>query len=277
MLIWRRLEAFARICVSGFLLDPEMPTSALFSPTTATSTTASLASDPSSSVSRQPSLVRKMTFRQRLRQMQRNIAQPFRLANSTTASTYGSSHHNINDTLQNGNGASRTPVALEKAQQKMSHLRDPSRPNFFSKALRSDNPDALTLPFRLNVASRHDKVHRNIPYLRQSWSRIDFVAITSFWVSFVLSMTGVERGTYHIGLFRALSVLRTARLLAISSGTTVSASKAHQYISNCEGLIDNHAFSKNRPPAAHECRIFCAIRDGFILVREIHMHSSHLI
>ena len=36
-----------------------------------------------------------------------------------------------------------------------------------------------------------------------------------------LAMAGVERGTYHIGVFRAMSVLRTARLLAITSGTTV--------------------------------------------------------
>jgi hypothetical protein len=42
-----------------------------------------------------------------------------------------------------------------------------------------------------------------------------------------LACFGVERGGggeggYHIGVFRAMSVLRTARLLAISSGTTVS-------------------------------------------------------
>jgi hypothetical protein len=39
----------------------------------------------------------------------------------------------------------------------------------------------------------------------------------------VLAEVGVERGgTHHLGVFRAMSVLRTARLLAISSGTTVS-------------------------------------------------------
>lgn len=90
--------------------------------------------------------------------------------------------------------------------------------------MRSDTKsDVISLPFKLNVADVNDKVVRNVPYLRNSWSRIDFVAIVSFWITFALATIGVEHGTYHIGLFRALSVLRTARLLAVSSGTTVRA------------------------------------------------------
>jgi hypothetical protein len=45
--------------------------------------------------------------------------------------------------------------------------------------------------------------------------------VIAFWITFILAQTGVEHGSHHIGLFRALSVLRTARLLAITSGTTV--------------------------------------------------------
>ena len=111
---------------------------------------------------------------------------------------------------------------MEKAQKLHAHLRDPSNPTFLSRALRSDN-DALSLPFRLSVQTAHDTTERNLPYLRHSWTRIDFVAIVSFWICFALAMAGVERGTYHIGVFRAMSVLRTARLLAITSGTTVRA------------------------------------------------------
>ena len=77
------------------------------------------------------------------------------------------------------------------------------------------------MPFRLSVEESTSQTHRNLPYLRHSWTRIDFVAVMRFWISFGLAMGGVERGTYHIGIFRALSVLRTARLLAITSGTTV--------------------------------------------------------
>jgi voltage-dependent calcium channel len=82
----------------------------------------------------------------------------------------------------------------------------------------------LSLPFRLSVVQSKDKIDRNVPYLRQSWNRIDFVAIVSFWVTFMLAMNGWERGVKHIGIFRAMSVLRTARLLTITSGTTVSSS-----------------------------------------------------
>ena len=260
-LIPHRLEAFARICVSGFLLDPEIPMSAFFSPSI--SKTSAMSPDPNPSVSRQPSLARRVTFRQRLRHMQRTIAQPFRLAPS--ASFPAPSHDSINDLSRNG--APHIPSPLEKAQQKVTHLRNPSQPNFFSKALRSDNSEVVSLPFRLNVASVHDKVHRNIPYLRQSWSRIDFVAITSFWISFVLSMVGVERGVHHIGLFRAMSVLRTARLLALSSGTTVSAFSEEIDISNCGHCTDHHALAEDRSSSPYECCVLCIVCDGFIFVR----------
>ncbi|KAG1748101.1 Ion transport protein-domain-containing protein [Suillus lakei] len=140
-------EAVARICVSGFLLDPEVPMSDFFV-------------------------------------------------------------------------SSTSPVTHEPSSR--THLRNPSQPTFFSRALRSDQtpPDVISLPFRLNIDDARDKVYRNMPYLRQSWGRIDFIAILSFWLSFALAMAGVERGSHHIAAFRAMSVLRIARLLAITSGTT---------------------------------------------------------
>jgi hypothetical protein len=65
-----------------------------------------------------------------------------------------------------------------------------------------------------------------MPYLRQSWNRIDFLSIMCFWISFGLAAGGVEKGlTLHIGIFRALSVLKVSRLLAVTSGTTVRASQ----------------------------------------------------
>ncbi|EKM51356.1 uncharacterized protein PHACADRAFT_263446 [Phanerochaete carnosa HHB-10118-sp] len=100
-------------------------------------------------------------------------------------------------------------------------MRNPSQPTFLSRALKSDNSSgALSLPFRLSVQKSHDSTQRNLPYLRHSWTRIDFVAVLSFWICFGLAAAGVEHGSYHIGIFRALSVLRTTRLLAITSGTT---------------------------------------------------------
>ncbi|KAI6015330.1 Ion transport protein-domain-containing protein [Pisolithus orientalis] len=105
-----------------------------------------------------------------------------------------------------------------------SRFRSTSERTFFSRALRSDIPtsgsEVMALPFRLNIQFARQKLARNVPYLRQSWGRIDFIAVVAFWVAFILASVGVERGTYHIGIFRALSVLRIARLLAITSGTT---------------------------------------------------------
>lgn len=111
---------------------------------------------------------------------------------------------------------------MEKAEHAHSHIRNPSHPTFTKTMLKSNNDELLSLPFRLSIQRSQAVTERNLPYLRQSWNRIDFIAVLSFWVTFGLSMAGVERGQYHIGIFRALSVLRTARLLAITSGTTVS-------------------------------------------------------
>lgn len=143
--------------------------------------------------------------------------------------------------LQRENSMSKTPrrrsdtaqsltPMMEKISHAHSHMRNPSQPTFLSKAFKSDNDDILSLPFRFSIQRSHSVTRRNLPYLRQSWLRIDFVAVVSFWITFALSMSGVERGTYHIGIFRALSVLRTARLLAITSGTTVSAEYCSQRV-----------------------------------------------
>ncbi|OBZ73074.1 Calcium-channel protein cch1 [Grifola frondosa] len=130
----------------------------------------------------------------------------------------GNPVRNRSDTVQ-----SKTPMmekAFLNAETIHSHMRNPTEPTFFSSALRSDNPDVLSLPFRLSIEKSRGQTQRNIPYLRHSWTRIDFVAIVSFWITFALATGGVERSTYHIGIFRSMSVLRTARLLAITSGTT---------------------------------------------------------
>lgn len=238
------LEAFARIAVSGFLLDPEIPTSSLLSsfsfsahvdssiPNTHLEQPTSLAPHPSISHIHSPyaSSQQRHNVPQRLQYLLTNLARPFTLRHSTmslprepppissSSHTQRSPSHARSDTVQ-----SRTPMmdkAFSKLQDMHSHIRNPSEPTIFSTALRSDNPDVLALPFRLSIAHARVQTQRNVPYLRHSWSRIDFVAIVGFWVSFVLATAGVERGTYHIGIFRALSVLRTARLLAITSGTT---------------------------------------------------------
>jgi hypothetical protein len=76
-------------------------------------------------------------------------------------------------------------------------------------------------------------------YLRHSFNRTDFVAVVSFWISFVLGMTGVEHDR-HIYIFKMLSCLRIIRLLNLTSGTAVilrSLKKAAPLLVNVAFLI----------------------------------------
>ncbi|KAG8959952.1 calcium channel protein [Tulasnella sp. 419] len=76
-------------------------------------------------------------------------------------------------------------------------------------------------PFQLAIERQQSMSKQSRPYLRHSWNRIDFVAVLSYWIMFALSITGLEaRDNRHLYIFRALSVLRVARLLAVTSGTT---------------------------------------------------------
>jgi hypothetical protein len=87
-------------------------------------------------------------------------------------------------------------------------------------------------PFQLAVARQRILAEQSSTYLRHSWNRTDFVAVCAFWVMFGLAVSGMEtRPHAHIYLFRALSVLRTARLLAVTKGTSVSIKGS---------LIDSH-------------------------------------
>lgn len=207
-----RFEAVARICVSGFLLDPEVPISALFvsSPLTSISTTGT-----SSSASRPGSLSRGLSFRP----LYNRLGGLFKLSPATPSDIT----LDLSNLPSDGLRKEKFKQTIANEASLRTHLRDPSQPTFFSRALRSDQtpPDVVSLPFRLNIQNARDKVHRNMPYLRQSWGRIDFIAILSFWLSFALATAGVERGSHHVASFRAMSVLRIARLLAITSGTTV--------------------------------------------------------
>lgn len=201
------LEAFARICVSGLIFDPEH---ILFSP----NKSSTIRSDP---------------FPPRLPGVQDDSATR---TSSISRGSYGKAM-TISKQFKNLKVAFLDSFALKPRIPYSGHANQPlppsqkthgnfqsSHPTYGSQVLKSDNRDVLALPFRLNINRMHDKAKRNIPYLRQSWTRIDFIAILGFWMSFVLAMTGIERGRRHVGLFRALSVMRTARLLTITSGTT---------------------------------------------------------
>ncbi|KAK0628154.1 Ion transport protein-domain-containing protein [Bombardia bombarda] len=73
-------------------------------------------------------------------------------------------------------------------------------------------PGTLEEQQRLHLARR--------AFLRHGFNRLDFIAVVSFWISFVLGITGVE-SSYHIYVFRMLSCLRIIRLLALTKGNLI--------------------------------------------------------
>ncbi|KAG6896194.1 hypothetical protein C0992_009767 [Termitomyces sp. T32_za158] len=225
------LEAFARICVSGFLFDPEVYIGSFFRfpfqrqsehfpPTPSAGSTSAVGRSGSLS---QATLIQGTSISKRLHNLKLALLRPFSLNAHTSTSPYPHVPPASQVALTQPEPLPPLrPFAekiLDAAHSLHKVVREPTTATYFSRALKSDN-DVISLPFRLSVANAHDKAYRNIPYLRQSWSRIDFIAIASFWIAFVLAICGEEQGRHHIGIFRAMSVIRTARLLTITSGTT---------------------------------------------------------
>ncbi|KAI1115137.1 ion transporter [Nemania sp. NC0429] len=73
-------------------------------------------------------------------------------------------------------------------------------------------PETVEEQMRLHLARR--------AFLRHGFNRLDFVAVISFWIAFVLGFTGLEE-EYHLYIFRMLSCLRIIRLLALTNGTAI--------------------------------------------------------
>ena len=145
-------------------------------------------------------------------------------------------------------------------------LREP-RPIFLTDFLRSDKSDTVSLPFKLIIEQSHQSTKRNMPYLRQSWNRIDFLSILCFWVSFGLATGGVEKGsTLYIGIFRALSVLKVSRLLAVTSGTTVRTERLLPG-SITQLCSDYNAFLKDRSPSTDQCGLLRLVCNASVFVR----------
>ncbi|GAA5872257.1 hypothetical protein JCM8547_004796 [Rhodosporidiobolus lusitaniae] len=75
---------------------------------------------------------------------------------------------------------------------------------------------ASQTPYALSIARQRQTYQQ--AFLRHSWNRIDAVAILSFWISFALAQKGWE-AEKELWFFRAVSVLRATRLLAVTQGT----------------------------------------------------------
>ena len=86
--------------------------------------------------------------------------------------------------------------------------------SFTNVQVQVDQPGHTRQAQRIRLARR--------AFLRHGFNRLDFVAVTSFWISFILSVSTVEYAK-HIYVFRMLSCLRILRLLGLTSGTSVGA------------------------------------------------------
>lgn len=122
-------------------------------------------------------------------------------------------------------------------------------------------------PFRLAVERQRAATAGHSAYLRHSWNRIDLLAIFCFWISFGLSMAGVE-SEKELYIFRALSVLRAVRLLTFTSGTTVRDLERWECI--LMYLADYLAIAQEGWSAASKCRVFCGIRHDLVQVCQLH-------
>ncbi|ORY62291.1 calcium-channel protein cch1 [Pseudomassariella vexata] len=74
------------------------------------------------------------------------------------------------------------------------------------------------LPETVEEAQRMQLARR--AFLRHGFNRLDFTAVISFWITFLLSLSGLEH-ELHFYIFRMMSCLRIVRLLALTNGTAI--------------------------------------------------------
>jgi len=111
---------------------------------------------------------------------------------------------------------STTDITSAKLESVTSNLDDPDSTLARLKTGKMRVPTAV--PFVQSV--RKQRTTYQDAFLRHSWNRIDALAVVSFWICFALAVTGQE-ANHNVYIFRALSVLRATRLLAITEGTTI--------------------------------------------------------
>lgn len=227
------------MCVSGLILDPEVPTRAIFTsfsidnPLHPTTAAAIIRPAPTTSTRSATHLGRKGTILHRLQDFYGNVTRPFAI--TSHPSMYGSSPVPTTSAATSSvtlvgpapTGRKRTDTTatlLEKTPSSSSNA------NVYTQPQQQQRQDVLILPFQFSINLARGVTRRHLPYLRHSWTRTDALSLIAFWITFILAQAGVEHGRHHIGLFRALSVLRTARLLAITSGTTVRGTPQYSWV-----------------------------------------------
>ncbi|QRW09988.1 ion transport domain-containing protein [Ceratobasidium sp. AG-Ba] len=208
------VEMIARIIVSGFVLDPEIK------PSSVKAWIQDLA--PGDNFAARARSVRRKVFEQRAPYSQA-------AANSTTALDDKSSAQKTTLSLALVSQVNLVAAHGSRSQPEVTHPATPGPsypPHPPSQHVQSASGtwylhQTTDTPFQLAVARQRILAEQSSTYLRHSWNRTDFVAVCAFWIMFGLAVSGMEtQPNAHIYVFRALSVLRTARLLAVTKGTS---------------------------------------------------------
>lgn len=85
---------------------------------------------------------------------------------------------------------------------------------------RADFLATRPLPFAQAILAQRAQA-ADYAYLRHSWNRVDLLSVVCFWAAFFLGIFHAEQtSSRHLYIFRAIAVLRAARLLTITNGTT---------------------------------------------------------
>lgn len=92
------------------------------------------------------------------------------------------------------------------------------QPSAFARSFTTIMQGQQALPETLEEQQRFQLARR--AFLRHSFNRLDFIAVVSYWIAFLLGITGLEH-RHHIYVFKMLSCLRILRLLALTHGTAV--------------------------------------------------------
>lgn len=205
------VETVARIIVSGFVLDPEIK------PSSVGQWLQDLA--PGDNFAARARSVRRKVFEQRAPYAQHGVT------SSTTALTGGASKTTLSLALASHVNLASAHASRSQPEPQIQHPSTPG-PQPQSQHVQSQSGtwylhQPVDAPFQLAVARQRILAEQSSTYLRHSWNRTDFIAVCSFWVMFGLAISGKEnQPNAHIYVFRALSVLRTARLLAVTKGTS---------------------------------------------------------
>ena len=200
------LEIVARVVVTGLVINPSMQPSSSPAPTT---TPIGTFKDAGSTP------LHGLSSRLRSPLVSSSKGYPPLPADSNP---YERSYASVLPLVSSTSLSSGTPLH-SRAQN--ASTTTPGGPSVFSlrPALSSSYQANAATPFVLSIRKQRSMNQR--AFLRHSWNRVDLVAVASFWVCFVLAMAGVE-SKHNLFIFRALSVLRATRLLAVTAGTMVS-------------------------------------------------------